>query len=160
PTGNRPFEYTNTLGFTVTTVGSSFPANGISLILDGNNVSSNLVITGSTSAKNVTYPFLLPNAVHTAIISATNVLGHGISVTNKFDTFSESNFMVEAEDFDYDSGQYFDPWSPDAYSGYGATTNVDYQHTMLQDEIFTYRFVGLPQDRLNAHDYLRQAFFF
>lgn len=160
PTGNRPFEYTNTFGFTVTAVGSSFPANGISLILDSNDVSSNLVITGSDSVKNVTYPYLLPNAIHTAIISATNALGHGIRVTNKFDTFNESNFMVEAEDFDYDSGQFVDPPSVDAYSGFGATTNVDYQHTTLDGEVFTYRFVGLPQDHLNSHDYLRQQFFF
>jgi len=102
----------------------------------------------------------LPNAIHVAIISATNSIGHGIRVTNRFDTFNEANFMVEAEDFDYDSGQFVDPPSVDAYSGFGATTNVDYHHTTLDGEIFTYRFVGLPQDHLNSHDYLRQQFFF
>ena len=52
------------------------------------------------------YPGLQLNAVHTAIITVTNALGHGISVTNQFDTFSQNNFMVEAEDFDYGGGQY------------------------------------------------------
>src|ERR1019366_4858666 len=56
PTGTHPFEYTNALSFTTTAFGSSFPTNGIQLVLDGNNVSENLVITGSASTKNVVYP--------------------------------------------------------------------------------------------------------
>src|SRR6185503_9500871 len=60
PTGTHPFEYTNALGFTVTTIGATFPANGITVNLDGNDVSSNLVITGSSSVKNVLFSNLLP----------------------------------------------------------------------------------------------------
>jgi len=158
PTGTRPFEYTNAFGFTVTTVGATFAANGITLNLDGNDVSANLVITGSTSVKNVVYPALLPNAIHVSIIAATNSLGHGIRVTNRFDTFNESNYMVEAEDFDYNGGQFIDPWSPDAYAGQGATTNIDFQHTTLTGEQFAYRSDGIPEDKLLTHDYLRQVF--
>jgi hypothetical protein len=162
PTGAHPFEYTNAFSFTVTASGSSFPANGIRLNLDGSDVSSNLVITGSASAANVAYPFLLPNAIHVAIVAATNALGHGILVTNRFDTFSEDNYMVEAEDFDYDSGQYITNWVPDAYADYNgpfpATTNVDFQHISLADEVFNYRAVGIPQDFLGTHDYLRLVF--
>jgi hypothetical protein len=162
PTGTHPFEYTNTLSFTVTSSGATFPANGIAVNLDGNDVSSNLVITGSASIKNVVYPSLQPNAIHLAIISATNSLGHGIAVTNRFDTFSESNYMVEAEDFDYGGGQYIDPWFPDAYADYNgpypATTNIDFQHISLSGEQFIYRTGGIPQDRLGLHDYLRQTF--
>ena len=162
PTGTHPFEYTNTFSFTVTAFGSSFPANGIRLNLDGNDVSSNLVITGSASTRNVVYPYLLPNAIHTAIIAATNALGHGILVTNRFDTFSEDNYMVEAEDFDYDSGQYIANWVPDAYADYiglfPATTNIDFQHITLTDEVFNYRFggysPGLPRNaRLAAIEF-------
>ena len=58
PDGKRPFELTNALSFTVTTVGATFPANGIQVIVDGNDVSSNLVITGSASSDNVVYPGL------------------------------------------------------------------------------------------------------
>jgi len=162
PTGTHPFEYTNALSFTVTSSGATFPANGIKVNLDGNDVSSNLVITGSASIKNVVYPTLQPNAIHVAIISATNSLGHGIQVTNRFDTFSESNYMVEAEDFDYGGGQYIDPWFPDAYADYNgpylATTNIDFQHISLSDEKFIYRTGGIPQDKLGLHDYLRQTF--
>jgi hypothetical protein len=106
PTGTHPFEYTNTFSFTATTLGSSFPANSIRVNFDGYDVTSNLVITGSASTKNVVLPSILPNAIHVAITTVTNVLGHGIAVTNNFDTFSEGNYMVELENFDYGGGQF------------------------------------------------------
>lgn len=157
PTGTQPFEYTNTFSFTVTTPGATFPPNGIDVNLDGLDVTSNLVITGSTSNKGVVYPGLLPNAVHLAIITVTNSLGHGFRVTNSFDTFTQANFMVEAEDFDYDGGQYVTNWYPDAYQGFGADTNIDFLHTTLSNECcFAYRPIGVPQDI--AHDFLRDTF--
>jgi hypothetical protein len=162
PTGTHPFEYTNTFNFTVTAFGSSFPTNGTQLALDGNDVSSNLVITGSASTKNVVYPTLLPNAIHVAIMAVTNSLGHGILVTNRFDTFSEDNYMVEAEDFDYGGGQFITNWFPDAYADYNgpfpAVTNIDFQHISLSGEVFNYRSVGIPQDYLGTHDWLRSNF--
>ncbi len=166
PTGTQPFEPTNTYSFMVTATGSSFPVSGIRLNLDGFDVSSNLVITGSTSNKNVVYPYLLSNATHVAIISATNALGHGILVTNYFDTFNEGNYMVETEDFDYGGGQFIANWSPDAYSGdpFGpAVTNIDFQHIILSGETpnnYIYRTVGIPQDSLAGHDYLRMNWIF
>ncbi|HXR05288.1 MAG TPA: hypothetical protein VN836_11330 [Verrucomicrobiae bacterium] len=163
PTGTHPFEPTNALSFTVTTLGATFPANGIKVILDGNDVSSGLVITGSASAKNVVYPTLQLNAVHTAIIIATNSLGHGIAVTNQFDTFSQSNYMFEAEDFDYNGGQFVSAsdWYPDVYAGYTSVTNIDFQHTYVSGEPtdgseYQYRINGIPQEL--AFDYLRQVF--
>ena len=161
PTGTHPFEYTNTFSFTVTAFGSSFPTNGIRLTLDGNDVSSNLVITGPASTKSVVYPTLLPNALHVAVIAVTNVLGHGILVTNRFDTFSEANYMVEAEDFDYDGGQYLNDAIPNSYVGLGATTGIDFQHITLTGEQFVYRAAGIPEDYLNLptqHDWVRSNF--
>ncbi len=162
PTGKRPFEYTNALSFTVATTGATFPADGIKVNLDGSDVSSstNLVITGSTSTKNVVYHGLLPNAMHTAIITVTNSLNHGISVTDDFDTFSQDNYMVEAEDFDHGGGQFITNWFPEAYADfngpYPATTNIDFQHSPFLDEEFLYRSDGIPQDK--THDRLREAF--
>jgi len=162
PTGTHPFEPTNIFSFTVTAFGSSFPANGIRLNVDGNDVSSNLVITGSASTKNVVFPSLLPNAIHVAVISVTNALGHGIQVTNHFDTLCEANYMVEAEDFDYGGGQYITDWFPDAYADlygpYPATTNIDFQHISLANEVYQYRSGGIPQDFLGTHDWARSNF--
>jgi hypothetical protein len=158
PDGAHPLEYTNTLAFTVTTDGATFPANSIKVNLDGYDVSSALVLTGSASAKNVVYPDLLPNAIHTAIITATNSLGHGIALTNQFDTFNENNFMVEASDFDYDGGQYISSnnWYPNAYFDYPATSNIDYQHTTLGCEEYPYRPSGISQQQ--GYDWLTDLF--
>ena len=148
PTGTHPFESTNALSFTVTATGTTFPANGIKMNLDGVDVSPNLVITGSGPTENVVYPGLQLNAIHTAIITVTNALGHGIAVTNQFDTFSQNNFMVEAEDFDYGGGQYIpaSDWFPDAYEGISpdAIPGIDFVHTMIDGELFPYR-SGIPQ---------------
>jgi len=164
PTGSHPFEYTNTFSFTVTSLGSTFPTDGIKLTLDGNDVSANLQITGSDSTKNVVYPNLLPNAIHEAIIAVTNALGHGISVTNHFDTFDEGNYMVDLEDYDYDGGSFVTNWFPNAYYDYigpfNALTNIDFHHTPLEGEPnpYPYRTIGIPQDLLGTHDWLRSNF--
>jgi hypothetical protein len=156
PTGKHPFEFTNALSFTLNSVGATFPANSIKVILDGADVSSYLAITGSASTKNVVFPHLQPNAMHTVLITATNSLGHGISVSNSFDTFNEANYMVEAEDFDYGGGQYVDPWYPEAYSGLDGTTNIDFVHTTVTGEQFQYNRVGIPQE--TSQDYVRSFF--
>ncbi len=156
PTGTQPFENTNALSFTVSSSGATIPVSGINLNLDGADVSPNLVITGSTSARKVVYPALQINATHVALISVTNSLGHGILVTNLFDTFSQNNYMVEAEEFDYNGGQFISPWMPDAYSTLGAVTNIDFQHTPFAGQAFNYRSDGIPEDK--TADYLRQAF--
>ncbi len=158
PDGAHPFEATNAISFTVTTRGSTFPPGGIKLFLDGFDVSSKLSISGPGSAASVLYPGLMPDAVHTAIITITNSLGHGIALTNRFDTFSEDNFMIEAEDFDYAGGQFIPAgnWLPDAYANLGATTNIDFQHSPIDGEQFPYRTEGIPEEK--AQDYLRQVF--
>jgi hypothetical protein len=153
PTGKRPFESTNALSFTVTTVGASFPSGGIKLYLNGNDVSAGLVITGSTETKHVVYPALQTNALHTVIIAVTNSLNHGISISNSFDTFSQENYMVEAEEFDFDGGQYVTAanWYPNVYAGLGATTNIDFQHSPIEGEQFNYRFDGIPESYVQSY---------
>ena len=152
PTGTRPFEHTNALSFTVTSAGATFPTNGIKLNLDGLDVSTSLVITGPASAKTAVYPALQTNALHTAIITVTNSLGHGFSVTNQFDTFSQDNYMVEAEDFDYGGGQYVSAvdWYPDAYQALDATDDIDFQHSAVAGEQSPYRY-GIPQSRVQNY---------
>lgn len=155
---NGPFGDTNALSFTVTAPGATFPAGGIKLVLHGFDVSSGLNVTGSGATRSVVYPLVQSNALHTAIITATNSLGHGIAVTNQFDTFSQNNYMVEAEDFDYGGGQFIDAlsWNPGAYFGYGATTNIDYEHTFITGQQYPYRLEGIPEEL--ARDFPRLNF--
>jgi hypothetical protein len=158
PDGAHPMEYTNTLSFTVSADGATFPTNSIKLNLDGFDVSPALVFSGSPSNETVVYPYLLPNAIHTAIISATNSLGHGILVTDDFDTFSTNNYLVEASDFDFGGGQYIPDasWYPNAYATLEATTNIDFQHTTLGCEQYPYRPDGISQQQ--GQDWLTPIF--
>lgn len=157
PTGTHPFEYTNSLSFNLLTVGASFPPNSIQVILDGLNVSSNLIITGSSNVT-VVYTNLLLNAPHTAIISATNSLGHGVLVTNNFDTFNPNNYIFYASDFDFNGGQSIpdSQWYPNAYQGEVSVTNIDFQHTTIGGEQYPYRPNGIPQEQ--GSDYLTPIF--
>ncbi len=152
PDGQHAFESTNALSFTVTTVGATFPANGIQVSLDGINVSSNLVFTGSASSNHVVFPYLGTNETHSVVITVTNSLGHGISLSNQFDTFNQSNYIFQAEDYDFNGGQYIlsADYQPDCYQYYSSVTNVDYHHTINGGEPtdgsdYTYRQDGIPQ---------------
>jgi len=156
PTGTHPFENTNTFSFNVSSAGATIPASGIHLTLDGVDVSSSLQVSGSSSNVSVVYPSLKPNSLHLAVLTITNSLGHGILLSNTFDTFSQSNYMVEAEDFDYNGGQFVTNWFPDAYATLGAVTNIDFHHTPVYGQAFTYRSDGIPEDKTG--DYLPQAF--
>lgn len=163
PTGAHPFEPTNALSFTVTSAGATFPSNGIQVILDGFNVSANLVISGSASSNHVIYPFLTTNEMHSVIITVTNSLGHGISLTNQFDTFTQSNYIFQAEDYDFNAGQFVPSaqYQPDCYTYYSSVTNVDYHHTINGGEPtdgsdYPYRQDGIPQQ--TTSDYYTAAF--
>lgn len=165
PTGKHPFEATNALSFSVTTMGATFPAGGIQMVLDGFNVSSNLVITGSGSSNNVVYPYLAPNEMHSVIITVTNSLGHGVTVSNQFDTFSQNNYIFQAEDYDYSGGQYVPSadYSPDCYASFVSVPNVDFHHTINGGEPtdgsdYQYRQNGIPQE--STVDYYLTSFLF
>jgi hypothetical protein len=156
PDGAHPYEPTNKLSFTVNTIGSTFLTNGIQMVLDGINVSSQLQISGPSSNETVVYPTLLLNAPHTAAIYATNALGHGTAVEYAFDTFATNNYTVEAADFDYNGGEYlpivsgnynYPDWYPDSYVGLEAVTNIDFQHTTIDGENYPYRPDGIPQQQ-------------
>ena len=155
PTGTHPFETTNGLSFSVTSPGATIANTGIGVTLDGVDVSSHLQLGGSGSTRTVGYPGLQLNAMHTAVITVTNSLGHGIRLTNSFDTFSQDNYMVETEDFDYDSGQVRCQLVPERLLPVGTTTNVDYHHTSFLSEQYTYRSAGIPEDL--THDFLRDV---
>ena len=63
-------------------------------------------------------PANLQNQTFFITVKDSNGLTNSVSGT--FDTFSQNNFMIEAEDFDFNSGQYID--NPVPTSGNGTTT--------------------------------------
>jgi hypothetical protein len=101
PDGSVLLQATNTFSFTASSSSGINTAN-IHVTLNGVNISSSLVFSGSTVSWNVSYP-LLPNTSYTAVINMTDNVNQAHSpVTVNFDTFSPTNFTWEAEDFDFD----------------------------------------------------------
>jgi len=106
PTGTKPFEPGNTLSFNVSSTVANIATGDIHVTLNGNNVDSLLVIGGTPASRTVSLPYLASNAIATAAISVTDSAGTTVSRSVSFDTFSESNFSFEAEDYNFGNGQY------------------------------------------------------
>ena len=77
------------------------------------------------------------NKLITLVISATDAGGLSNSLSETFDTFSQTNFMIEAVDFDFNGGQFIDNPVPTAgltlvtnsyYDGGVDTTNMAVQN--------------------------------
>jgi hypothetical protein len=111
---------------------NTLPASGIKVTLNGQDVSSQLVLTGTdaSQSRDVTYNGLQPNGYYTATYIVTD--SGGLSTTNDifFDTFVEAQITsLEAEDYNYGGGQYFDNAPPNSYFGAVGNPSVDFQDT-------------------------------
>jgi len=123
------------LSFTASTINPfSIAADQIGLSLNGADVSSSLVVSGSPTARVAAYSGLMPNKLYSAQFFAVDNLGNGTTNAVNFDTFSTNGAVViEAEDYnfttDYVTGGLFtnNP-VPGAYAGLFGLAEVDY-HT-------------------------------
>jgi hypothetical protein len=59
-------------------------------------------------------------------IAMTDDNGRAASTSVNFDTFDPNSYTFEAEDFDYNSGQFFDNPQHGAYAGRSAVDGIDY----------------------------------
>ena len=162
PDGSQPFQDTNVLTFTVSSVVSTVSTSNIQVTLNGVNVSSQLAFNGSPTNWTVSLP-LPGQSIYTCSITATDAAGHSHSYSNTFDTFSQKNLMIEAGDFDFNGGQWIDNaletagnptfqgialtnsyyYYPGANSGNGAVYGVDFTTTnVTPDETYLYRLDG------------------
>ncbi len=107
PDGSQPFQSTNLLTFTVSSAISAVSTSNIQVLLNGTNVSSRLAFTGSATNWLVSLP-LSQQGSYTITITATDAAGNSHSYTETFDNFSQNDFTIEAEDFDFNGGQFID----------------------------------------------------
>ena len=103
PDGTVLMQGTNTLSFVASSPTYGINTNNIQVTLNGVNISSNLVFSGSSGSWNVSYPGLQPNQGYTAVITITDNNNQPHTTTVNFDTFTQNNFTWEAEDYDFDS---------------------------------------------------------
>lgn len=133
PDGTSLMQDTNTLVFTAES-SSGFNLTNIDLKLNGIDVSSGCTfVTNGAGSTNVTvnYVGLPQQALNTAVMTATDGLGLAGTVTVNFDTFNPDNFIVKAEEFDYNGGQFIDnpvytnTAEPDSYFGLDSMEAID-----------------------------------
>jgi hypothetical protein len=144
PNGTSMFQRTNNLSFNVSSP-AGINTNNIVVTLNG-VVVSNLVFTGSSTSWNVSYPLLLDQP-YTVSIFVTDAHGNTTSASASFDTFSQTFYTWEGEDFDYSGGQFFDNPQTNAYFGLPAMTDVDtHQNNFNAAAPYLYRTnsAGLP----------------
>lgn len=140
PNGTSLFQATNKLTF-VAGSSAGIATGNIVVTLNGVDISSSLVFTGSSSSRSVSYTGLPANASLTATIKVTDANGNIASTTVNFDTFKSSYFTWEAEDYDYDGGQFFDNPQVDSYTNLNATADVDF-HDSNTGGTYLYRPTG------------------
>jgi hypothetical protein len=140
----------------------------IQLVVNGEDVSSSLVITGSTSNKNVAYHGLQSNLTYTASIAVTDAFDFTASANTYFETtwvgIEPVAYLWEAEDFDFDGGMYINNpefcttnGNPNCYFGKVGLEGVD-EHSVTSGGSHLYR----PDDAMAtgvAGDYLRKNLF-
>ncbi len=157
PDGSQPFQNTNLLTFTVSSVVSTVSTNNILVTLNGTSVSSQLTFTGSATNWQVSLP-LSQQGSYAMTITATDAAGHSHSYNETFDTFSQTNFMIEAGDFDFNGGVWIDnpletattAAATNSYYGYpgnnfanAAVYGEDFSTTNVTTaETYLYRFDG------------------
>ena len=106
---------------------ASVSLNGGATLTVGSGLTASPSLPTATPTITVVAP-LPQQQINTAVISVRDA--NGLSVTNNvtFDTFSSTNFMIKAEEFDHDSGQFIDNPSytdgnpPDTNSYYGLSS--------------------------------------
>jgi hypothetical protein len=119
---------TNRLVFTASSAAGIATSN-ITVTLNGIDVSAGLSFTGSATSWNSSYPGLAPDTAYTVVITAKDNNNLTASSTVYFDTFSTANYTWEAEDWDYNSGQFFDNPQTNKYVLKAGVSGVDYFDT-------------------------------
>lgn len=151
PDGNETFQSTNSFNFTVGAAnGAGIPQTGITLILNGQNVTSGVNFTGGTNAWTGSIP-IYSNMLYTATLNVVNASGLSSSFAFTFDTFNINNFQFEANDYDFStnngttwiSGLFIDNPIP------SADTTANLTGHLTNTSFFDYPADGIPSS-LNA----------
>lgn len=120
------------ISFTATTVSpNSIAVAGIKLSLNGADVSSSLTVGGTTTSRSVTYSGLQADTIYSAQIIVSDQAGRSTTNSFAFDTFNAATAIaVEAEDYNYSSGQFLANPTPGAYANRPGTRDIDFHNNI------------------------------
>jgi hypothetical protein len=141
PDGSALMQAINALSFTAASTAATINASGIQVTVNGVDVSTNLIVTGSAQSKDVVYTGITSNKVYAVNIQVSDANGLIVSKALSFDTFNPNFYTVEAEDWDFNGGQFIDNPQTNAYFGSNSVADVDYHEisTGTNSATWTYR---------------------
>jgi hypothetical protein len=108
---------------------------GIVVTMNGSNVTSQLGLTGNNNDRTVTLPALAANTFYRVNITVTDLGGFQFTQAWVFNTFANSLFFIEGEDYNFDGGQFLDNPQlssvpgPDNYLDRLSTEGIDVHQT-------------------------------
>jgi len=134
PTGGQLFNIASTnFTFNVSSsAGTTVASNAIQVVENGADVSSHLKFSGNSANWNVTLPGLTSNTVYRMGITVNNSAGLISTASARFDTFDPNSFIVPAEDYNFNGGQFIQNPIPtngtaaNSYWGLPGTSGIDY----------------------------------
>ena len=164
PDGIFQFEPAPALTFRAASVNGINPG-GISVQLTGTNLlgahystnltsSYGLTIGGASTSRTVSAP-LVTNVLYKVVIKVTDASGNSATNTGSFDTISPA-YTFEAEDFDYNGGNYLNNPQTNGYAGLSGVSGIDYTNGIVGQGNSSYRPQGLETE--NAGDLPRQEY--
>jgi len=113
--------------FEVGSIASTISGGNVSLTLNGAAQTLAFSSASPTNQMFVTNTTTLQlNTVYNAVIVATDGNGNKSTNTFGFNTFSPNNLCIDAEDYNYESGQFFPNPTPNAYANLNGVPGVDY----------------------------------
>jgi hypothetical protein len=134
PDGSVQFQPTNSFALTINSAAGVDPSQvfvqltATNLIGIGSvkvyTTANGLTVTGPSTSLQASVP-LASNTVYSAFIQAIDLNGNPNSATFNFDTVVPL-YTFDAEDYDYNDGQYFDNPQINAYLGAAGDPGVDY----------------------------------
>jgi hypothetical protein len=128
----------------------ALPDAQISITLNGTEftTANGLVLSGPANDRTVSIGGLKANVNYTAILKVTDSDGVLRSATVPFDTFAQDSFVIEAEDFNFNGGSFWDNPAViaegtgpvlNAYAGQSGFNFIDYNETRTDFDDVPYR---------------------
>jgi hypothetical protein len=148
PDGSELYQPTNTFAFTVTTTATAVDPTSVSVLLTGTNVwgqgavtllqtGSGLTASGSGTSVSFTAA-LAANTIYKALVTATDANGNSATTNVAFNTITPY-YSFEAEDYDYEAGQFIDNPQTNLYANLSGLEGFDTHDSDFLDGFWTYR---------------------
>lgn len=156
PDGTSLMQATNAFVFTAASTATPINDSGIQVTVNGVDVSTDLVIAGTSLSKNVLYSGIRSNRTYSVNIQVSDANGLIVTRSLTFDTFSPTYYTWEAEDWDFNGGHFIDNPQTDAYLGLtNSLPETDYHETSTGTNAASWAYrpwvdVPVPQTEVTA----------